>query len=81
MNSCPDCANAAENVLSGLFTSSCFECSARALAHSPAYAESAKSDAITRGYQDRLMNTFGDSWRTAHVRVRAWALAIEEAKK
>ena len=70
---CPECQSALRNILHGIYRAGCTECEARALARSPAFAESAKAEAITVGYRDALMRVFGEHWRTAHVRVKFWA--------
>ena len=78
---CEDCLRAFIKPMTGRYTSNCRECEARMLAHGPDFATAAMADALTVGYRDVLMNTFGaDHWRTGHLRVKFWAERIEQAK-
>ena len=70
---CEACETARRNPLSGLYHRDCLECSARALAGSPAYHAAAMADAITPDYRDALQAVYGEAWREWHQRVKAWA--------
>ena len=72
-DACPACAAARAHALSGAYRAGCFECRARFLAASPAYAESARAAAVTPRYRDALAASFGPEWREGHDAVKRWA--------
>lgn len=70
---CPACQEAETNPSTGMYQSECLECSARALSHSPAYFDAARSNSITPAYRDALQAVFGDGWKAGHERVKFWS--------
>ena len=72
---CNACTEARINRWCGMYRASCLDCSARALAQSPAYHDSAQADAITPRYRDALVATFGEGWKEGHEMVKQWAEA------
>lgn len=71
--SCPACATARENRLSGAYVLNCVACEARKLSRTPAYADAARANAITPRYRDALIATFGAEWQAGHEAVKGWA--------
>jgi hypothetical protein len=74
---CEACTLAMSDPRTGHYRAECTECDARALARTPQYADAAQADELTVGYRHALQNAFGAHWRTAHVRVKAWADRIQ----
>lgn len=73
MIDCQDCVRAEANPFTARFTASCKECSARSLAQSPAYFDSARAEAMTATYKAALRYVFGSEWQEGHARVRKWS--------
>lgn len=83
MSACEACETAERDPLSGLYWRGCRECSARALAHSPAYAASQVSGRMRPNYAYALRTLAGDdaaAREALHRRVRHWAQRIDEAR-
>jgi hypothetical protein len=75
--SCADCDRAGHSYASG-----CKECSARLLARSPAYFDSARDGSMTRTYRANLLYVFGAEGMTeGHERVKAWNERLRAAEK
>jgi hypothetical protein len=78
---CPACEEAAGNPCTGMFSSRCRECDARAVAGGPLFFEVAKTKAMTPEYVRQMKSIFGDEWKPHHERVKAWATRMAEARK
>ena len=70
---CPSCAEAEVNPLSGMYRNGCTGCQERALAGSPQYSEALRSGKVGGAYRQALQALYGDDWQAAHDRVKAWA--------
>lgn len=68
---CNACAEAEKDPLTPIHES-CLDCAARALAQTPAYADSLKAGKRTDGYANALRQVFGDDWTRWHLRVKYW---------
>lgn len=73
MSDCPDCQRAETNPRTARFTATCRECTARSLAQSPAFFDSARSEALTPTYRSALQFFFGGDWKAGHEMVKQWA--------
>ncbi len=71
---CEACTQAEVNPRTGLYRIGCAECSARMLAHSPEFAESAARQTLTQPYKAALAVALvpGERIEQTHQRVRAW---------
>jgi hypothetical protein len=55
-----------------MYHANCLDCTARALARSPAYFDAAKAEAITASYGTALKAAFGERWKEGHQMVKRW---------
>lgn len=78
---CASCTEAETNPCTGMFNSRCRECDARAVAGGPLFFEVAKTKAMTPEYVRQMKSVFGEDWKPAHERVKAWAVRMAEARK
>lgn len=78
---CPSCTEAESNPCTGMFNGACRECDARAVAGGPLFFEVAKAKAMTPAYVRQMKAIFGEDWKPAHERVKAWAARMAEARK
>lgn len=70
---CPACDESRINRWCGYYIASCLECSARALAASPAHFQANTEGKVAGPYKDALVKLFGDDWLNGHQRVKDWA--------
>lgn len=78
---CPDCVRAEADPWSPRFSTRCLGCSARSLANSPAYFDSARDGVMTPTYKAALQYVFGEDWAQGHERVKAQAGRLELRKR
>jgi hypothetical protein len=69
---CTACLSAESDPMSGLYQANCDECKARIIANGRELFEASKAGKITPEYEEVLKRMFGDEWRAAHLRVKAW---------
>jgi hypothetical protein len=77
---CESCKAAELDPLTGLYDADCKSCSARSLAHSPAWAEARMAGRITPWYESALRAVWGDDWEAGHFAVKAWVKRIYAAR-
>ena len=69
---CPACAEAERNPMTGLYQANCLECKVRAIAQSPEYHRSMQIGRLTAEYKRVLTLAIGGDVQEAHARVKAW---------
>jgi len=77
---CWGCSKAEENPQTGAYSAGCKECTARALAQSPAYDTSRRAGRFTAEYKRVLTVAFGDDWQAGHEQVKRWSQRIALSK-
>lgn len=79
---CHACKMAHENLLSGLYSTTCDNCKARALANGFDLFESKRAGVKSPEYAAALRKVFGEGNEEAgHERVKAWSKRITQHKK
>lgn len=70
---CPACAAARANPLTGALRAGCSECLARDISRGPEHWQARRVGQITAAYRAVLERSFGEAWKAGHERVKAWA--------
>lgn len=69
---CRHCEAAERNPHSGLYSSHCDGCKARAIANGTELWEASRDGQITPRYRAALEKVFGERWKQGHERVKHW---------
>lgn len=67
---CEGCEAASKNKDSGLYLTSCQECSVRHLSRSLSYWKAKQAGKMTKDYKQALEAVFGDEWQDGHKLVK-----------